>query len=53
MSCKKTDQEKNILEDGLSATSSRRTFLKGMSIGAAAASAALVTGCVPVTVPDQ
>ncbi|NOR23779.1 MAG: hypothetical protein GQ542_05180, partial [Desulforhopalus sp.] len=50
MSCKKTDQAKNISGDAPNTPrepSSRRTFLNGMSIGAAAASAALVTGCVP------
>jgi molybdopterin-containing oxidoreductase family iron-sulfur binding subunit len=47
MSCKKRDHEKDILEEAQGEKSSRRTFLKGLSIGAAAASAALVTGCVP------
>jgi molybdopterin-containing oxidoreductase family iron-sulfur binding subunit len=47
MSCKKTDHEKDILEEAQGEKSSRRTFIKGLSIGAAAASAALVTGCVP------
>jgi molybdopterin-containing oxidoreductase family iron-sulfur binding subunit len=47
MSCKKTDHEKDILEEAQGEKNSRRTFLKGLSIGAAAASAALVTGCIP------
>jgi molybdopterin-containing oxidoreductase family iron-sulfur binding subunit len=47
MSCKKRDHEKDIPEEAQGDKSSRRTFIKGLSIGAAAASAALVTGCVP------
>lgn len=35
------------LADALAEKSSRRSFLRNLSIGAAAASAALVTGCVP------
>jgi len=47
MSCKKRDQEKNCPEGTQQKTTSRRTFLKGMSVGAAAAGVALTTGCVP------
>ena len=49
MSEKKIDKEQqpNNLEDALKEPTSRRSFLKGLSIGAAAVSASLVTGCVP------
>ncbi len=47
MSLPDNEKEKTDPTDALSEKSSRRAFLKGLSIGAAAASAALVVGCVP------
>ncbi|OGR20071.1 MAG: molybdopterin oxidoreductase, partial [Desulfobacterales bacterium GWB2_56_26] len=42
----KEEQHKDLAE-AMQDKSSRRSFLKGLSIGAAAVSATLVTGCVP------
>jgi Fe-S-cluster-containing dehydrogenase component len=47
MSSHDSDYEQTDGTDGLPCEDSRRTFLKNLSIGAAAAGAALVTGCVP------
>jgi Fe-S-cluster-containing dehydrogenase component len=47
MSSKQKDRETTNAEDVLEKTSSRRSFIKGLSIAAAAGSAALATGCIP------
>jgi Fe-S-cluster-containing dehydrogenase component len=47
MSSKQKDRETTNTEDVLEKTSSRRSFIKGLSIAAAAGSAALATGCIP------
>lgn len=47
MTLQKKDDPQSIIEDVLEKPSSRRSFLKGVSIAAAAGSAALATGCIP------
>jgi molybdopterin-containing oxidoreductase family iron-sulfur binding subunit len=49
MTMPKEDKPPCVIADVLEGPSSRRSFLKGLSIAAAAGSAALATGCMPTT----
>ena len=51
MSSHKNDEAKKVIEDVLEKPSSRRTFLKGASIAAAAGSAALAAGYMSAADP--